>query len=76
MKPQQKINLIPKGKNENWLVSWFDSEGVLGEVSEEISDKESVFMKLLELQDSGVDMNTVSVYPPKSNVTFEEFMSM
>jgi hypothetical protein len=75
MKPQQKINLIPKGKNQKWLVSW-TSVQVLGTVSDEFEDKESVFMKLLELQDSGVDMDTVLVYPPKSNVTFEEFMSM
>jgi hypothetical protein len=74
MKSQQKVNLIPKGKVENWLVSYHSNdEG--GNVLEECKTKEEVFMLLLALE-SDTDMNTVVVYPPKSNVTFDEFMSM
>jgi hypothetical protein len=69
------VNLIPKGKVQKWLIS-YESLDEGGNVIEEMDSKEEVFMALLSLESEGTDMKTISVYPPNSNVTFEEFMAM
>lgn len=73
MKANQKINLLPKGKVQHWLVS-YHSDDMGGNIMEECDSKEEVFMLLVSLE-ADTDMNTVVVYPPNSNLTFEEFMA-
>lgn len=68
-----KVNLLPRGKVDKWTVSYFDENG--DNHIEDFDSKEDVFMQLIEMQEE-YDMNTVVVYPPNSNVTYEELLAM
>lgn len=64
-------NLLPNGKFELWTVTWITNENGSMVMIEPYS-KEEVIELLKELKDKGQDMNYVNVYPPKSNLTYEE----
>lgn len=70
-----KVNLLPKGKVQKWTLTFVTNDGK--KESMEIDKKEDVFMELVTLNESGeVDMNSVAVFPPSSNVTYEELLAM
>lgn len=66
-------DLLPCGKASYWTVSYINSNDNM--VMYEPESKLDVINCLKELKDEGQDMNYVNVYPPKSNLTYEEFIS-
>lgn len=68
-------DFVTKEKYEKWILLYKENEKSNSVVTE-ITEKEDVFMKLLELHKKNVKMSLVLIYPPKSNLNFDEFMSM
>jgi hypothetical protein len=57
-------------KFEKWTVTWIDKHGNMTMIEPE--NKEEVIELLKELQEQGQDMAYVNVFPPRSNLTYEE----
>lgn len=66
-----RSNLLPKGKLDKWILSYKDGEGF---VILELDNKGEVFLELIAIREGGVNMDSVSVFPPRSNVTYTEFL--
>ncbi|WP_090739347.1 hypothetical protein [Paenibacillus sp. Mc5Re-14] len=66
-----KSNLLPKGKLDKWILSYKDVEGF---VVLELDNKGEIFLELIAIRERGVNMDSVSVFPPRSNVTYAQFL--
>lgn len=65
-------NLLPTGKFGYWTVSWINNENYMTML--EPNTKEEVLELLEDLKTRGQDMGNVNVFPPQSNLAYNELL--
>jgi RNAse (barnase) inhibitor barstar len=65
-------NLLPTGKFNHWTVSWITDRNIMTML--EPDTKEGVMEILEGLKATGVSMGNVNVYPPQSNLNYNELL--
>jgi hypothetical protein len=65
--------MIGNSKFNMWTITYINKKGLHSNI--ECQDKAELSIELSYLRENGQDMEYVNVFPPKSNLTYDELLN-